>query len=113
MRPSHVGHSPVGNKCQKAAISTGKPGIARVSYPLESPSSEVYETTFKILIDGRGRAGGRFLVAGVKFRHVTLQFFKRLSPQISENLPKLGPYLLAKTRGTDHPHSKKFPTSTF
>jgi hypothetical protein len=100
-------------KVQWAADSTKRPGIARVSYPLESPVSEVYETTFRIPIAGRERAGGRFLVAVVKFHHVTLEFFKRLSPQISENLPKLGPYLLAKTRGTDHPHSKKFPTSTF
>jgi hypothetical protein len=38
---------------------------------------------------------------------------KRPSPQISGKLVKLGLFLLAKTRGTDSPHSKKFPTSTF
>ena len=106
-------HSPVGGKGQKAAGSTKRPGIARVGYPSESPLSVVDETAFRISRADRGRAGGRFLTAVVKFHHVTLQFFKRLSPQISENLPKLGPYLLAKMRGTDHPHSKKFPTSTF
>ena len=59
-------------KVQWAADSTKRPGIARVSYPLESPLSEVHETTFRIPIAGRGRAGGRFLVAVVKFHHVTL-----------------------------------------
>ena len=68
--------------------------------------------TFEDSIAGRGRARGRILVVLTSWRWVG-SYCKRLSPQISENLTKLGPYLLAKTRGADHPHSKKFPISNF
>jgi hypothetical protein len=72
VRPSGAAQSrdplPVGGKCPKAAVSTEKPGIARVSYPLESSLSKTYESGVRILVAGRGSPGGRFLTAFASWR---------------------------------------------
>lgn len=60
--------SPVGGKYQKAAVSPGRSGIARVSDPLDSPLSKTSESGVRISMADRGSPGGRFLAALASWR---------------------------------------------